>query len=123
MSLVSRKLTRVRRLWPSLALCVALLFAADVRAGEGVTSDDVKLALTRGVEAAKRNLQTYKRSSNVGYSIVCVMALLNAGVPADDGLIKETVAQIMRTSVRGMGQYEGSYQAGLINMLLAMLKL
>jgi hypothetical protein len=105
----------------SIACLFALLFCSNTVAGD-VNPQAVQRALERGAEATLRNLRSYERTNNSGYSIIAVMALLNAGVPADRPEIVAAIKTIERLSDVQMGQYEGTYHAGLINTLLAMLK-
>ncbi|HYG78158.1 MAG TPA: DUF4159 domain-containing protein [Planctomycetota bacterium] len=104
----------------AVLLIPALAF--QLSAGEGVTAAQVENALKAGAEAALRNLPAYRQSSNLGYRVVCVMALLNAGVPRNHPDVENAIESILRQSDATGGQYQGSYQCGLVNMLLAMLK-
>lgn len=106
-----------------LFLVVMLTASALLPAGDsGPTPEDVQQSLEKGAGAAMRNLRNYRRTSRDGYPIVSVMALLNAGVPANHPDLVGAVKDIIRNADATMGQYEGTYHAGLINMLVAMLK-
>lgn len=99
-----------------------LLMCTFLQSGEGVTAAQVEDALVAGRAAALRNLETYRRGSYLGYTTLCVMALLNAGVPREHPQVAAAIAKVIRDSDATGGQYQGSYQSGLVNMLLAMLK-
>jgi hypothetical protein len=101
-------------------VCAVLWLASSLaRAEDHVTSQQVDEALRRGVNAAMQNLNL---RSNLGYTVLCVMALLNAGVSRDDPKVADAIKRIYREAEFASNQYQGTYQCGLVNMLLAMLK-
>lgn len=103
------------------ACCAAAGLAAGEREEAPVTPAQVQAALEKGAQVALRDLERYQYSS-LGYSIVCVMAALNAGVPRDDPAVSAALKRILRDSDRSPLQYDTPYQAGLACMLLHMLK-
>ena len=101
-------------------------FPSAAAAGEEqpVTAEQVEAALRKGARAAMRDLNNYQYAS-VGYTTLCVMALLNAGEPRDEPAIKTAIDRVLRESdrsVQAYQQYEAPYQIGLACMLLNMLK-
>ena len=106
-----------------IAACLALgrAVGGENEAG-GVTTEQVDAALKRGAQAGLRNLDRFRRAGNMGYSIVSVMALLNAGVSRDDRDVNAAITYIVREADHSLHQYEGAYEAGLTCMLLHMLK-
>lgn len=107
-------------------LCTAVCLAAFVSAGgEGetqpITAEQVEAALSRGARAAMKDLENYQYSS-VGYTTLCVMALLNAGKSRDEPAIRAALNKVLRESERSLQPYEAPYQIGLACMLLNMLK-
>ena len=108
-----------------LACVLALLIVCgSLRAREiiDVSPAQVDAALKRGVQSCLKNLDRYKDNSGLGYTIICVMALLNAGVSADHPDVAAALERIFRDADAGLEAYEGSYRAGTVNVLLAMLK-
>lgn len=106
----------------------ALLLATAAQAAEGpaprVTAAQVEDAIKKGAAAVKRNLRANRAAwGGMGYQVLSVMALLNAGVPANDPAVAESINYITRNARAATGDsYQGVYNAGLINMLLGMLR-
>jgi len=102
-------------------VCAIVLVALSVARAEEqhVTSQQVDEALKRGINTTMQNLQL---RSNTGYTVLCVMALLNAGVPRENARVAEAIKRIYREAEFTQNQYQGTYQCGLVNMLLGMLK-
>jgi len=101
----------------------SVLLAADGPAPK-VTAAQVEDAIKKGITAVKRNLRANRGGwGGMGYQVLSVMALLNAGVPADDPAVAESIAFIAK-NVRGAtaDSYQGAYNAGLINALFGMLR-
>jgi hypothetical protein len=82
-----------------------------------VTPEDVHAAIEHGAQYLRRNLLSNE------YQPLTVLALLNAGVPLDDPALRRTISGIMRSHPQLMQeQYHGSYQGGVLLMILALLK-
>ncbi|HEY3320196.1 MAG TPA: DUF4159 domain-containing protein [Planctomycetota bacterium] len=107
-----------------LGILLCALSGAYVFAGEPehVTAEQVEEALKKGSQVALQNLENYRRTPNIGYTVVCVMALLNSGVPRDHHRVLEAIKRIVAEAEYCNDSYQGTYQCGLINMLLATLK-
>ncbi|MGD0093029.1 MAG: DUF4159 domain-containing protein [Planctomycetota bacterium] len=114
--------------FPEKLLCICASLAAAcawAAAGEGqpqsVTPEQVETALRRGALAARRDLVRFEYAQ-IGYATLCVMALLNAGVPRDEPDVNAAINRIVQDADRLVPQYEAAYQLGLACMLLHMLK-
>lgn len=98
---------------------MAMLALGVAQAEEHVTPAQVDEALKRGIPAAMQNLNS---RAGLGYTVITVMALLNAGVPRENREVAEAIKRIYREAEYKGDSYQGTYQCGLVNMLLAMLK-
>jgi hypothetical protein len=90
-----------------------------------VTPEQVEASLKKGVEILKKQLKgmRFNGAGNTGYLTLCVMALINSGVSAEDPAVAEAIKHIVKNAkFSTMENYQGVYNAGLINMLLGMLK-
>ena len=103
-------------------ICATAVTVATGAEHNPITSDQVDASLKRGARAQLHYLEGYQQSGNVGYTILGVMAALNAGVPADDPTVANAINFLLHDSNLTPNQYAGTYQAGLMNMLLVMLK-
>jgi hypothetical protein len=107
-----------------LLLCAALS-AAPVAAGEPdkVTAQQVNDAVRRGIQAVRHNLRLARQWGNVGYSAIGVMALVNAGVSPDDAVVADAIKIVVNNAeTAALDRYARAYNAGVVNMMLAMLK-
>ncbi len=105
-----------------LLLAVAVWTAPCAAGEENVTAAQVDAALARGVRVALNNLRVNRGIWNVGYTVLGVMAVLNAGVSPDHPVVAECIKNIVANAkAHTNDDYAGCSTAGLINMLLAML--
>ena len=102
---------------------LCLCFASSVlTAADHVTAEQVDIALKRGAQAELRLLEGYRMVGNTGYTILGIMAAVNAGVSPDDPVVSAAIDFVTHNAVLTPNQYAGTYHAGLINMMLLMLK-
>jgi hypothetical protein len=115
-------LRRLRAGLAAAALVAACAFAREPRpAAEGITQADVDAALARGREALLQHLEQ-RGGYGRGESVLCVMALLNAGAKTDDPRVQVVLRRVLASADRFTDDYRASYEAGLVCMLLHMLK-
>ncbi|MCY3020488.1 MAG: DUF4159 domain-containing protein [Planctomycetota bacterium] len=106
-------------------LCIGVCLAvSSVAGGEDadITPEQVAAAVGKGSEAALRNLERYQRTADFGSSVLCAMALLNAGVTRENPTLNAAINRIVRDADKSLDPYAGPYQAGLVCMMLHMLK-
>jgi hypothetical protein len=116
------------RLAIALAALAPVFFAERAGAAEDappkVTAAQVDAAIKKGIAVVRANLRGYRGHNTVGYAAMGVMALLNAGVPANDPVVANAINDIVRNAPVATGSsnsYMGAYVAGVVNMLLEML--
>jgi hypothetical protein len=99
------------------ALAVLLLAPVRVRC-ESVTAEEVDAAIKRGSAALLSSLS----KEDMGASALTVLALLHSGIPATHPLLAEQIREI-RAGVPSIGEgYQGTYYAGIVNMMFAELR-
>jgi hypothetical protein len=89
-------------------------------ADEHVTGADVERVLKKGREQVLKILELYRRP--VGYTALSVMSVINAGTPSDDAVVSSSIDYIIKNAEMINEGYGGPYEAGLVNILLGMLK-
>ncbi len=111
---------------PSLALCSIFLFSGLPNCfgeGEDVQPKEVQAAIEKGKRAVLRNLRFYQVPRDAGYAMIAVMALINSGVKPNDPQIAKVVRDLTQyTTYLTIDQYTGTYHAGVMLVMLSMVK-
>ena len=104
----------------TLLLACAGMWSHAPAGEEHISGADVERALKKGRDQVLKVLEFYRRP--VGYTALSVMAVLNAGTPADDQVVSSSIDYIVKNAEMINEGYGAPYEAGLVNMLLGMLK-
>lgn len=108
--------------WLGFVLLAVAACGAAERPAERVSAEDVRKAIEKGRRALFERLERH-RGQDHGFRILGIMALLNCGVPANDPALAAEIDKVAKTIEPVCAeQYHGTYRAGLMLMLLAMLK-
>ncbi len=96
-------------------LCVIALLYSARPVCAAVTAEDVDASIQRATAALLNSLG----KSNVGDDALTVLALLHAGVPADNPQLARRIRAIVAQASSIGDDYTGTYCAGIVNMMLA----
>jgi hypothetical protein len=118
------KLFRKAAMLAVLAVSLTAVEQADAAEKPNVTAEQVDASIRAGIRVVRGTMRRYRGRNALGYQVLSVMALLNAGVPANDPQVAEAIEDIVRvapSATSSTNYYMGTYNAGLINVLLEML--
>jgi hypothetical protein len=107
------------RVWVLILISVLLAWKPSV-AEDGASSANVARALEAGRVKLLEHLQNPRRS--IGYRCLTVLAAINAGASTTDPVVAAALESIIGESERIHSDYGGSYEAGGVSMVMALLK-